>query len=100
MEALKETEGQEFIAEELERYLSAPDQIDVGHKKFKSDEEIAKLLDNGMSIGCMFVAYDHHHHHLRLTSVVHAWTVSSYEIPPPNSIQSPFSMQIQFNQVL
>jgi len=41
--------------------------------------------------------------HLHLTSVVHACTgctVSAYEIPPPNSIQSPLLMQTEFHQVL
>jgi len=47
----------------------------------------------------IFVIY----HYLRLTSVFHActvWTVNAYEIPPPNSIHRPFSMQTQFNNVL
>jgi len=42
-----------------------------------------------------------YHHHLRLTSVVHActgWTVSPFETPPPHLIQSPLSMQTQFNK--
>jgi len=53
-------------------------------------------------IRCGSLLSNHHHHHLCLTSVVHAstsWTVSAYKTPPSNSIQNPFSMQTQFNQV-
>jgi len=40
---------------------------------------------------------------LNVTLVFHTyrgWTVSAYETTPPKSIQSPFSMQTQFHQVL